>query len=120
MGLFERIGIDASYLIIVLFILLIVLFLYCLSMRNLMLKYKKRQDIFLQGNDGRSLEKSILSKFKEIDRVKASVDESSAIVKELKDYSKFSFQKFAINKYDAFEGMGGSAAPVDRRHKQKA
>ena len=107
MGLFERIGIDSSYLIIVLFILLIVLFLYCLSMRNLMLKYKKRQDIFLQGNDGRSLEKSILSKFKEIDRAKAAVDESSGIIKELQDYNKFAFQKFAINKYDAFEGMGG-------------
>ena len=107
MGLFDRLGIDASYLIIVLFILLVVLFLYCLSMRNLMLKYKKRQDLFLQGSDGKSLEKSILSKFKEIDKAKAVVDETDDIIKEIQEYSKFSFQKFAINKYDAFEGMGG-------------
>ena len=107
MGLFDRLGIDASYLIIVLFILLVVLFLYCLSMRNLMLKYKKRQDLFLQGSDGKSLEKSILSKFKEIDKAKAVVDETDGIIKEIQEYSKFSFQKFAINKYDAFEGMGG-------------
>ena len=107
MGLFEKIGIDSGYLIIVLFILLIVLFLYCLSMRNLMLKYKKRQDLFLQGSDGKTLEKSILQKFREIDKAKEKVEESSAIVKELQEYGKFAFQKFAVHKYDAFEGMGG-------------
>ena len=83
MGLFEKIGIDSGILIIVLFILLIVLFLYCLSMRNLILKYKKRQDLFLQGSDGKSLEKSILQKFREIDKAKEKVEDSSAIVKEL-------------------------------------
>ncbi|MCR4624974.1 MAG: DUF4446 family protein [Lachnospiraceae bacterium] len=107
MGLFDKIGIDSGILIIVLFILLIVLFLYCLSMRNLILKYKKRQDLFLQGSDGKSLEKSILQKFREIDKAKEKVEDSSAIVKELKEYGKFAFQKFAVHKYDAFEGMGG-------------
>lgn len=107
MNLFDKIGIDGSYLIIILFLLVIGMFLYCLSMRNLMLKYKKRQDLFLQGNDGKSMEKTILGKFRELDDIKKTVTENNDIVKELKEYSTFAFQKFAVNKYDAFEGMGG-------------
>ena len=107
MGLFENIGIDSGYLIIILFLLVIGLFLYCLSMRNLLLKYKKRQDVFLQGSDGKSMEKAVLSKFRELDDVKNMSSESKAIVDELKEYSSFCFQKFAVNKYDAFDGMGG-------------
>ena len=107
MGLFDKIGIDGSYLVIILFILVIGLFLYCLSMRNLLLKYKKRQDTFLKGNDGKSMEKAILGKFKEVDEAKNIVADNKQVVEELKDYSTFCFQKFAVNKYDAFEGMGG-------------
>ena len=107
MNLFDKIGIDGSYLIIILFILIIGMFLYCLSMRNLLLKYKKRQDVFLQGNDGKSMEKAILGKFRELEDVKTIALESKSIVDELKQYSSFCFQKFAVNKYDAFEGMGG-------------
>ena len=107
MNLFGKIGIDGSYLIIILFLIVIGMFLYCISLRNLLLKYKKRQDAFLQGSDGKSLEKAILAKFRELDEVKSLATESNDIVKELKDYSSFCFQKFAVNKYDAFEGMGG-------------
>ena len=107
MSLFDKIGIDGSYLIVILFVLIIGLFLYCLSMRNLLLKYKKRQDAFLQGSDGKSMEKVVLGKFREIDEAKAIVTDNKNIVDELKDYSTFCFQKFAVNKYDAFEGMGG-------------
>ena len=107
MSLFDKIGIDGSYLVIVLFLLVIGLFLYCISLKNLLNKYKKRQDVFLQGNDGKSMEKTILSKFRELDDAKSIVEQNKEIVDELKDYSSFSFQKFAVNKYDAFEGMGG-------------
>ena len=107
MSLFDKIGIDGSYLVIFLFLLVIGLFLYCISLKNLLNKYKKRQDVFLQGNDGKSMEKTILSKFRELDDAKSIVEQNKEIVDELKDYSSFSFQKFAVNKYDAFEGMGG-------------
>ena len=46
MGLFDKIGIDGSYLVIILFILLIGLFLYCLSMRNLVVKIQKKTGYF--------------------------------------------------------------------------
>lgn len=107
MGLFEKIGIDGSYLIIILFLLLIGMFLYCVSLKNMIARYKKRQDLFLQGSDGKSLEKSLVSKFKEIDEVSRIVKENDDAVKDVKDYSTYAFQKFSINKYDAFEGMGG-------------
>ena len=107
MGLFEKIGIDGSYLIIILFLLLIGMFLYCVSLKNMIARYKKRQDLFLQGSDGKSLEKSLVSKFKEIDEVSRIVKENDDAVKDVKDNSTYAFQKFSINKYDAFEGMGG-------------
>jgi len=110
MNLFDRIGIDSGILIVILFLMMIALFLYTLSLQNLIKKYKKRQDQFLQGNDGKNLEQAILAKFKELNEIKTTVDANDEAVKALKDYSTFAFQKFAVNKYDAFEGMGGKTS----------
>ena len=107
MGLFERMGIDSGYVIILLLLIIICLFLYVLSLSNLIKKYKKRQDVFMQGSDGRNLEQAIINRFHELSDIKEMVEENNAIVKELKEYTSFAFQKFAVNKYDAFPGMGG-------------
>ena len=110
MNLFDRMGIDSGYIIIVLLIMIIALFLYTLSLKNLVKKYKRRQDTFLKGNDGKNLEQVILSRFRDLGEVKETVSENDRSVKEMKDYMSFAFQKFAVNKYDAFEGMGGKSS----------
>jgi len=110
MNLFDRMGIDSGYIIIVLLIMIIALFLYTLSLKNLIKKYKRRQDTFLKGNDGKNLEQVILSRFRDLGEVKETVSENDRSVKEIKDYMSFAFQKFAVNKYDAFEGMGGKSS----------
>ena len=110
MNLFDKIGIDGSYLVILLLLMIIGLFIYCNYLRKALITYRKRQNAFLQGSDGKSMEKVILTKFKELDEVKKLVSENNELVKELKEYSSFAFQKFAVNKYDAFEGMGGKTS----------
>ena len=107
MNLFDRIGIDSGYIIIIMFVIIAILFLYTLALSNLVKKYKRRQDIFLQGNDGKNLEQAIINRFKELSELKKQVEESTETVNALKEYSSFTFQKFAVNKYDAYEGMGG-------------
>ena len=110
MNLFERMGIDSGYIIIVLLIMIIALFLYTLSLNNLVKKYKRRQDIILKGNDGKNLEQILLSRFRDLNEVKETVSGNAESLKEIKDYMSFTFQKFAVNKYDAFEGMGGKSS----------
>lgn len=110
MNLFDKIGIDGSYLVILLLLMIIGLFIYCNYLRKALITYRKRQNAFLQGSDGKSMEKVILTKFKELDEVKKLVSDNNELVKELKEYSSFAFQKFAVNKYDAFEGMGGKTS----------
>ncbi|MBR4343656.1 MAG: DUF4446 family protein [Lachnospiraceae bacterium] len=110
MNLFDKIGIDSGYIIIIMLIIIIALFLYTFSLSNLIKKYKRRQDMFLQGNDGKNLEQAIINRFRELNEVKKTVNENNEIVKQLQTYSSFAFQKFAVNKYDAFEGMGGKTS----------
>ncbi len=107
MGIFEKMGIDSGYIIILLLVIIVCLFLYVLSLSNLMKKYKKRQDAFMQGSDGRNLEQAIINRFHELSELKEVVNENNTIVKSQKEYGTFAFQKFAVNKYDAFPGMGG-------------
>ena len=70
---------------------------------NLTKKYKA----FMKGSEGRDLESTILTRFKEIDTLKA---ESKYISEKLNiacETLLTAYQKVSIVKYDAFKEMGG-------------
>ena len=72
MDVFEKIGIDAGYVILgilgVQFVLLI-LFLILFIQHS---KMNRNYNSFMQGENGKNLEDSILKKFSEIDQLKES------------------------------------------------
>lgn len=107
MALFDKIGIDPGYIIIgILCVLLIMIILYIVLLNNFS-KFRRNYNEFMKGSDGKTMEASILSKFKEIDEIKAKGITNTNDIKDIVDNLKYAYQKFSIVKYDAFKEMGG-------------
>lgn len=83
-------------------------------------KLNKKYLMFMEGNDGKSLENRIYEKFKEIDGLKEankSNEEQIEKIKEveiegLKKNLLYAYQRIGIVKYDAFHEMGGKLSFV--------
>lgn len=70
-------------------------------------KLKKRYNIFMKGEDAKSLETMILEKLNEIEALKTSDRKNRADIKKIYDTLLLTFKKVGIVKYDAFNEMGG-------------
>lgn len=107
MKLFDSIGIDEGYFIlgvIVVELILLILFIVLFLQHS---KMKKNYQSFMQGENGKNLEKSILKKFSEIDTLNNRYKEIDQAQKKLQDDYQLCFQKVGLVKYDAFKEMGG-------------
>lgn len=112
MKLFEDYGIDIGYVIIgmagvilLLFILLLVTMIKDASTRK---KYRK----FMDGEDGKNMEKAILDKFTAIDEL---TEDAKQIHHQLEDIDSrliTAYQKIGLVKYDAFKEIGGKLSFV--------
>lgn len=70
-------------------------------------KLNKKYNSFIRGNDGKSLEEVILTRFNEVDELKEEVATTTKKIKEINDTLLTTYQKMGIVKYDAFKEMGG-------------
>ena len=70
-------------------------------------KLNKKYNSFIRGNDGKSLEEVILTRFNEVDQLKEEVSTTTKKIKEMQDTLLTAYQKMGIVKYDAFKEMGG-------------
>lgn len=105
--IFERAGIDPGYLILgllVVEILLLVLFLILFIQH---IRIRKNYKSFMQGAAGNDLEKSILLKFKEFDKLRKEFDQLKADTDADHAALQLTYQKMGMVKYDAFKEMGG-------------
>lgn len=107
MKLFEQYNIDIGYVvmgmagvILIMLILLIVTMAKNASMRK---KYK----IFMNGENGKNMEKAILEKFAAIDFLEENVDQIYKQIKAISGQLTTDYQKIGLVKYDAFKEMGG-------------
>lgn len=107
MGLFDKIGIDGSYVVIGLCCVVLVMIVLYIVLLSKFKKYRSNYDTFMQGKDGKNLETAILEKFEMIDRISDQVGVNHAEISTLFDNMKYAYQKFSIVKYDAFKEMGG-------------
>lgn len=105
---FNYIGIDMGWVLIgaiavcvIMLILIIVLFI-----QNS--KLKKKYNEFMTGEDGRSLEKVIIERFREIDDLKNHVKIVDSRLNKNDDILLHTYKKMALVKYDAFMEMGGN------------
>ncbi len=101
-----------SVAIVVLFVLLIVLLIIEIATKRKLKKLENKYTQFMKGKDGESLEKSILSRFEQVDslweQTKGNEREIQAIQKNL----LITYQKTGLVKYDAFNEMGGKLSFV--------
>lgn len=89
--------------IIIVFVLAVVLILTWIKMRKLNAKYS----LFMKGKDGKDLESAIMTRVKDIDKMKSDIEYLIDKQNIICDTLLSTFQKFSIVKYDAFKEFGG-------------
>ena len=112
MNFIELISNNVAYCILGIgaFILLILIYNIVLSvkLRRLNKKYKK----FMSGATGENLESQVLSRFADIDNLKAESNSMNGELEKVKDNLQIAYQKIGVVKYDAFKEMGGKLSFV--------
>jgi Na+-transporting methylmalonyl-CoA/oxaloacetate decarboxylase gamma subunit len=103
----KYLGISSDYVIIGLAGLVLLTMILLIVFIVQMAKLKKRYKIFMQGNDAKSLEDTLVYRLEQVDELieaNASNERNiDMIFKNMKDC----FQKIGLVKYDAFNEMGG-------------
>lgn len=96
---FISVGVVAA--LMVTFIILLIIVLVKQS------KLNNKYIAFMGGSDASSMEKVILKRFVDIDRLIAADARKEVEIKEIKENLRKAYQKVGIIKYDAFSEMGG-------------
>ncbi len=68
---------------------------------------KKKYNAFLQGEDGKTMEKLVKDNLDSIRELKDVSQENSDNIKDIYHKMQYAFQKMGLVKYDAFHEMGG-------------
>ena len=100
------------YLVIVLLIMQVV---FIGIVINLQMKHKRMQakyQIFMRGKDGKSLEKGFLEQFKTVEKLERAVKQNTRDIDTIYKRMKTHYQKIGIERYDAFQEMGGNLSFV--------
>lgn len=105
--MFEKLGIDMGYVVLGIMAVQIIFLILYVVLFTQHIKMKKRYQTFMQGESGKSMEKSILQKFKEIDTLTQKCEELDKGMKQNDENIQLAFQKAGLVKYDAFKEMGG-------------
>ncbi len=100
----------------------IVLILFIMNIISLVKigKLKKKYKSFMEGKDAKSLEETIISRFRQMDDLKVNQELQNKDIQVLKANILKTYQKFGLVKYDAFNEMGGqlsfSLALLDKKN----
>ncbi len=89
-------------------LLLILILILSIKQSKLNKKYKK----FMAGANAENLEEQILSRFADIDQLKADSKFLSGELSKVKENLLITYQKVGVVKYDAFKEMGGKLSFV--------
>lgn len=105
--IFEMIGIDPGIVIIILLVLVLILLITIFRMNMRLGRLETRYKFFMKGADGQTLEKNFAKKFYQIDRMFEVKEENEKDITFLKKNYQHLFSKYGVEKYDAFEDVGG-------------
>lgn len=100
-------GFDPFYIIVLMFIAIIVLFVMVISANMKYKRLKGSYNIFMRGKDAKSLEASMMHRFRVLDDVMAICKQNQEDIRGLNKSIQRNYQKIGIVKYDAFQEMGG-------------
>lgn len=100
--------------------ILLILFIMNIVSLTKIRKLKKKYNSFMEGNDGKTLEETVLSRFRQVDDLKVNQELQNKDIQALKANMLKTYQKFGLVKYDAFNEMGGqlsfSLAMLDKKN----
>lgn len=105
-------NLDLGIIIVALFLIIVLLFCYCvylnLQIKRMLVKY----DRFMKGKNAKNLEEALMKSIEKTNsliRLNKIKDEK---LNELEKRTKDTYQKVGIVKYDAFKEMGGKLSFV--------
>ena len=101
----EALGMDPGILIISLFVLVVILFVFVISVNMKYTRLKSSYNSFMRGKDGRTLEDSIYERFE--DHLTEATLKNRQAIRKINEEIMSNYQKLGIVKYDAFQEMGG-------------
>lgn len=108
----DAIGIDPGIIMIAMFLLIMVLFFWIISVHMKYSRLRVSYLSFMKGKDGKSLEESILDRLEEMDELSEATMRNRAEIRKINEKLLSNFQKVGILKYDAFHEMGGKLSFV--------
>lgn len=100
-------GISIDYVVIGLAALVFLLIIIMLINGVKQNKIKKAYMAFMQGNDGKSLEETLIERLNQVDSLIEANASNERNIDALFRKSKNDFRKFGLVKYDALEELGG-------------
>lgn len=103
----ELTGIRLDLFVIALAALVVVLIIILIENSVKMSKLKKNYRIFMEGNDAKSLEDTLIKRLDQIDDLMESDKENKEAIQVVLDHLDATYQKVGLVKYDAFNEMGG-------------
>ena len=103
----ELTGIRLDLFVIALAALVVVLIIILIVNSVKMSKLKKNYCIFMEGNDAKSLEDTLIKRLDQIDDLMESDKENKEAIQVVLDHLDATYQKVGLVKYDAFNEMGG-------------
>ena len=106
-NIFSSMGIDPGIIIIILMITTIGLIGVIMYLYRTVKKIDERYKVFMKGEDGKTLERSFMRKFNQIEKMNDITTKLSEDIKRLEDVKNRSLIKYGIVKYDAFDDVGG-------------
>ena len=101
-SIFDSLGIDPGIIIILLLILTIVLAVNVFSSKMRLSRLER-----MKGSDAQSLEKVFVRKFAQIDRLYEAKEDHEHDISFIKHHLESMFSKYGVEKYDAFDDVGG-------------
>ena len=100
-------GIHTDYVVIGLAALVLILICIMISSGIKMKKVRKAYEAFMEGNNGRSLEDTLIDKLSTVDNLLEANAANERNLETLVRKSRENFRKYGMIKYDALQELGG-------------
>lgn len=100
-------GLSMELVVIILLLLIIILFVLLIITFNKMQNMTRRYYTLTSGKTAKDLENIMLTRFKEMDKVKARMRRYTADHQGFKGHLDTCYNKMGLVKYDAFDNMAG-------------
>ena len=100
-GLLSYLGVDPAYLIILLFVIQFVLIGFLIRLQMKYNKMRSNYQTFMKGKDGKSIEQSVLDRFRAFDKLERIVRENSRDIDTLYRMNRKNYQKIVQQGFHA-------------------